>query len=167
MVEDDNWRDSFFQKNKACGQLGSKAFSAAFEIFWALAISHYFLTGRELFKIEIVCRGCLQPRPIRDFCRQWLVRQCNGQRLIPITAKSGYLRYHAEHLQRLFLRAVKQTIPNSVLAGGWAAVRYLKSQSIIGWDADDIDIFVFRTFKDELRCFEDVSRCFKVVARCF
>ena len=134
----EGWRTVLYEsmpnKTVAAQVIGNLVFP------WSL--SCYALSGQELFRLELVCRACVQSVSAAVTFRRWLVKYEAGRGSVFLCTASLYVEYHAAHLQRVFLRRVRQYSTSVVIAGSFPASMYMETLGRAEWRPDDIDIFL-------------------------
>ena len=87
--------------------------------------------------------------------RQWLRIHEYGRGSF-LTNRAIHLYYHAARLQRCYLRFVQCMARPSVFAGSYVAMQYTQANGGCGWEANDIDIWVF--CESDLLVFRDLYK---------
>ena len=112
----------------------------AFDVVLFHCFESYFLSGKEMYSMEAVCRSCIRKAAARDAFRRWIIER-EGRRVDQrVGMRNLYAKFNRSRLYRCFLRYAQHST-DCVIAGSYPASCYLASHNIPCFPPGDIDIF--------------------------
>ena len=153
-----DWSREHIQQSARIGLFGMGPTSRhpLFNLCFPWMLQTYMISGVACFSLEQVCVAAKHPLPPATRMRQWLNRHESGRGMGRMDVRLLYLEYHTARLMRLFLKAAS-SVNDCVIAGGYAACKFMEQQTRVTWAPGDIDFFT--TSEDSgarlLQCFRE------------
>ena len=119
---------------------------------------HYVLPGAALVRMGNVSRSFHLCRSASQYFRDWLVTRTSFGCIVHQVAPPcvAYRLYHADCLQRCFLRRISCSSQPPTITGSFAVSEYLRAKVRSRWVPNDIDIFI-----DDVSLFWEYIRVYR------
>ena len=102
----------------------------------------HMCTLQEICELQKLSQSTWDASNAREDMETWLAHHENRRFPSNMSMSLLHEEYNASRIMRLFLRAVLCEFPGAVIAGGFAASKFLQYAQLQTWRTNDIDIFV-------------------------